>query len=687
MSDWCPPTELPDLRRVDCIAMDTESRDDRLRVDMGSDWVFRAGHLVGVSIAYHAEGEVKGLYFPIRHADTQNFDPEQIYQWIRDHIAAGVRFVTQNGLYDWGWLRTEAGIKMPEGERLEEISALATMVDENRHRYGLDSLCTWRGFPGKDESLLVQGIEALKLVENRRKKLVPQDYIWRLPARYVGPYAERDAISTLLLQEDLNPILDRENTRAAYRLECAILPMVLEMRLRGIRIDLDAAEQARSLLLSKRDAALAELSSQLGCPISMHEIQGRKWLAETFDRHGVKYPKTEKGNPSFTAGKMGWMATHAHWLPKHIAIANKYDKPANDFVQKIIDYTVNGRVHAEINPHRSEDNGTKSFRFSYSDPPLQQMPSRDEELSPLIRGMFLPEPGEVWAKPDASQQEFRFVVHYANQHKLNKAAEAVARYRDNPDTDFHLLAATITGLIRADVKAVNFGKIYGAGVKKFAAMIGKPLGEAQEIYDRYDRELPFLRQLSRIYSARASAHGHIVLYDGARRHFDRFAPGGKWQKGAGPVPLEEAKRRLNDPDHPWYKRGPLYRADVHTALNALIQGSAARHTKLWMLACWREGIVPLLQMHDCLDCSVSTREQAELVARLGEEAVKLDVPMKVDLKYGRNWGDAKHAWEELHQTTSTTISVEHQTSMVVDMPEEDKASIFGVTVKRELVGN
>ena len=278
-----------------------------------------------------------------------------------------------------------------------------------------------------------------------------------------------------------------------------------------------------------------------------------------------------------------------------------------------------------------------------------------------------------------------FVVHYANQHKLNKAAETVARYRDNPDTDFHLLAATITGLIRADAKAVNFGKIYGAGVKKFAAMIVEPLAEAQEIYDRYDRELPFLRQLSRIHSARAGAHGHIVLYDDARRHFDRFAPGGKWQKGAGPVPLEEAKRRLNDPDHPWYKRAPLYRADVHTALNALIEGSAARHTKLWMLACWREGVVPLLQMHDCLDCSVSTGEQADLVARLGEEAVKLDVPMKVDLKYGRNWGDAKHPWEELRQTTSTTISVEHQTSIVVEIPEEDKASIFGISVDRELV--
>ena len=122
MSDWHPPSELPDLRRVDRVSLDTEARDDRLRDDMGSGWVFCAGYLVGVSIAYHAEGGMKGLYFPIRHPDTQNFNPEQIYHWIRDHIAAGVHFVTQNGLYDWGWLRTEAGIKMPEGERLEEIA-------------------------------------------------------------------------------------------------------------------------------------------------------------------------------------------------------------------------------------------------------------------------------------------------------------------------------------------------------------------------------------------------------------------------------------------------------------------------------------------------------------------------------------------------------------------------------------
>ena len=238
MSDWRVPTELPDLRRVGIIALDTETKDDGLRANSGSSWPYRAGFVCGVSVAYQAEGGVRGLYFPIRHPDTQNFDPEQIYRWLRDHVAADVRFVMQNGIYDFGWLRVEAGIRMPPGKRLEEIGALATMVDENRYRYSLDALCTWRGLPAKDEAVLHEGIAALGLItSNKRKKDPPQSYIWRLPARYVGAYAEADAVNTFLLREDLDPILDREGTRLAYRLECDLLPMVLEMRLRGVRVD------------------------------------------------------------------------------------------------------------------------------------------------------------------------------------------------------------------------------------------------------------------------------------------------------------------------------------------------------------------------------------------------------------------------------------------------------------------
>jgi hypothetical protein len=136
-----------------------------------------------------------------------------------------------------------------------------------------------------------------------------------------------------------------------------------------------------------------------------------------------------------------------------------------------------------------------------------------------------------------------------------------------------------------------------------------------------------------------------VLYDNARRHWDRWAPR-VYSKGAGPCSLEQAQQRIRDPGHPWFCE-KLQRVNIHTAFNAQIQGDAARHAKLWMREVWRERIVPLLQMHDGLELSVTTRELGERVARLACEAVKLEVPMRAVIKYGRSWGDAKHEWDAL----------------------------------------
>ena len=210
----------------------------------------------------------------------------------------------------------------------------------------------------------------------------------------------------------------------------------------------------------------------------------------------------------------------------------------------------------------------------------------------------------------------------------------------------------MTGLERNAAKAVNFAKIYGAGVRKFAAMIGKPLAEAQRhLSSNTIANCRSCTSSATSTSERARAQGYIELYDGARRHCDRFDARRQLGEGRRPVFARGSRAAASRiPSIPGIGRGRCYRADTHTAMNALIQGSAARHTKLWMRACWREGIVPLLQMHDCLDCSVSSREQAELVARLGCEAVQLEVPMRVDLKFGRSWGDAKHTWDELHRS-------------------------------------
>ena len=371
--DWKPP-ELPDLRNVGTLAIDTEGKDDGLAANHGSGWPWRGGHVCGASVAYRINGEVRAHYFPLQHPDTENIDRDAMVQWLKDHIASGVRFVAKSGQYDWGWLWADLGIEMPPAEQLEEIDALATLVDENRLKYSLDALCAWRKIPGKDEAALLEGCRALGLIHNGRKKFIPQAHIWRLPARFVHRYAEQDTISTLMLFESLDPILDREGTRDAYRLEVDLLPMVHAMRRRGIRVDISAAEQARDLLLRKRDAVLAQISEKLDASVGMDEINGRKWLISTFNRFGIKYPLTDKGNPSFKRGKRGWMQHSEHWLPPLIVAADQLDQYGDNFLQtQILGHIENGRVYGEIHPHRSDYGGTRSLRFSYSHPPLQQI--------------------------------------------------------------------------------------------------------------------------------------------------------------------------------------------------------------------------------------------------------------------------------------------------------------------------
>ena len=205
----------------------------------------------------------------------------------------------------------------------------------------------------------------------------------------------------------------------------------------------------------------------------------------------------------------------------------------------------------------------------------------------------------------------------------------------------------LTGLQRSVAKTVNFGHIYGMGVQALAATLGVSQSKAQEIYDQYDRELPFAKSLAKVIERGAEVDGFTLLYGGYRRHWKTWVPKGADWAGEGPCSREEADRRRKDSSHPWFGC-QLKRADTRTALNALIQGSAAVHTKRWMLACWREGITPLLQLHDSLELSVASPKQAERVAQLGCEAVKLAVPMRVGLKFGRTWGDAMHTWQELH---------------------------------------
>src|SRR6516225_1827692 len=271
-STWQRPTTLPDLRQAGLIALDSETKDLGLQAGLSPGSSTNNGCVVGISVAHRAGTETPGYYFPIAHPDSDNFPREQVAQWLRDHLKAGVRIVGCNLLYDLGWLSTDLGIPVPSAEQLEEVTAAATFTNENLFTYSLDALCQAYDVPGKDETLLREAITLQLGVKPGIRTNPPQAYIAQLPAQFVGPYAEQDAISTLRLHETLQPILQREGTHKAYRTDVGLIPMVLAMQRRGIRIDVAAAERNRDLLLQKRNTIFAELSDKLGQPVSMEEI-------------------------------------------------------------------------------------------------------------------------------------------------------------------------------------------------------------------------------------------------------------------------------------------------------------------------------------------------------------------------------------------------------------------------------
>jgi Mesyanzhinovviridae DNA polymerase len=641
-SDWKPPLQLPDLRQYDQIAIDLETKDNGLQLGKGPGWAFKNkppwhGYICGLSIAWH-DSQYHAGYFPLQHPSSHCFDKTQVRQWLLDHQKAGVEFIFHNATYDIGWC--EADLAVPVPALLADTGCMAYLVDENRLSYTLDSLCKWRKLPGKNEDTLRDAAYA--------HGYNPKNDMWRLPAKYVGVYAEQDALSTLMLAENLDKTIDIDDVRAAYQLEIDLIPMVHAMRKHGVRIDEDRCRQLYDKYKKQSQEALNDISDRLEHRITIEDVRSAKTLEKIFDGLGIKYPRTAKTQQGSFEAK--WMKDHKHWLPPLIVRAKSREDAAEKFIKNYLqEFCVNGRLHPSINQFRHENlykedargGGTRTYRFSYSDPPLQQIPHRDQEMSE-IRSCFIPEEGEEWLSADFKSQEYRLFVHYAAASNLPKAKEILNRYHENPETDFHQWVADITGLDRKPAKDANFGVIYGAGKRKFAMMIKKTEEEAERILEIYHREIPFAKMLSSKLEEVAALRGYIKLLDGARIRFDWWVAawrkhGVDWEGAMADCHgREEAERRTNDPAHPWYRQR-LRRSRCNKALNSLIQGGAARQIKSAMRDCWRAGLVPLLQVHDELCFSVPNREIGVQIGALMRDTVKLQVPMLVDLEYGESW--------------------------------------------------
>lgn len=630
-TDWEVPRSLPDFSGEKIVAVDIETKDDGLSNNIGPGWVYNMGHIAGVGITTSRESK----YFPVRHPETSNWDEGPIISYLRDLFLSPVRVVFHRAIYDLGWLTT--AWKLPFPNNIEDSMIMEFMLHEYEKTFNLDDSCRRNGIKGKDEHLLRQAADAYGCD--------PKKDMWRMPAKYVGPYGEQDGVATLELAKLLLPKIENQGAMEAYRLETDLIPMIIEMRRRGIRINSSYCEELKEQFIVERDATLNEISRRLnvGREVTIGDLNSPIFLTKLFNSENIPIPqivkkKGEDSRPTFEADVISKID---HWLPSMIVEAKQMNEASNKFIGNYIqNFTHKGRIHAEIHQTKSDDGGARTTRMSYSDPPLQQIPSRNPRIKRRIRTAFEAEVGEIWGALDYSQQEYRLIVHFAYLMKLPGAAEAVQQYLSDPRTDFHTLVANMTKLPRKRAKDVNFAKAFGAGIPKFALMTGMSLEEAEATMNQYDDEMPFVKRLGEESSSLASNRGYIRLLDGARSHYDLWEP--RWQDGKllAAVKHDVALSYARDPEHPWYRK-KLKRAMTHKAMNSLIQGSAARMTKLSMRACYREGLLPLLQMHDELDFSFNNPNDAKLAHELMRDTVGLQVPVVVDSEFGTNWGEAE----------------------------------------------
>ena len=612
ISEWLPPNSFPDLSQATEIAIDLETCDPNME-KFGPGWPRNDGFIVGYAFA------VDGWrgYFPVAHQGGGNLDRGIVERWVKKTLALPCDKIMHNAAYDTGWLRAQ-GFEV--NGRIIDTMLAAAVVDENRFSFSLNSL----GFDYLKDIKSEQGLKNAAADFG----VHPKKELWKLPAMYVGDYAEQDAALTLKLWHHLQTLLRKDEVESIFNLETEMLPILIDLTFKGIRFDREKAERLIKDMKKQEEQLLLNIKKEVGTSV---DIWAAASIATAFDKLKVKYPRTEAGAPSFTKT---FLEGNTHPIAKMIMEARELNKTHGTFLQPYLDFSqADGRIHPHVNQLRSDDGGTVTGRLSMSQPNLQQVPARHEVIGPLVRSLFLPEEGDLWAANDFSSQEPRLLVHYATMLDLPGADTMCSAYNEDPDTDFHQMVADMAGIERKQAKTIGLGLMYGMGKNKLAVELDLPVDEASELITTFHNKVPFLRGtvdavMRRI--EKPSSGGAIRTLLGRKCRFPLWEPMA-WGVNKA-LPYEQAA----------VEYGPrIKRAGTYKGLNRLIQGSAADQTKAAMIALHKAGFRILLQVHDEIAVSVKNKEEAEAAAEIMMNAVKLEVPSRVDVEIGNSWGEAK----------------------------------------------
>lgn len=645
-SNWQPPKieDLPETwEGISRIAFDTETMDPKLG-QMGPGFIRGDAKVIGISLAFKEPGTC--FYIPIAHPEDNVYDVEQFTTYLRRniHYYEG-EVVGANLSYDLESLASEDMV-FANAKFFRDVLIADPLLNELQDNYSLDEVAKRHGFKGKEENLLDEAAQVYGVGKKTG--------MWKLPARFVGPYAEEDARLPLELIERQEKEIRRRNLTQVFDLESRVIPILAKMRRRGVRIDMEKLSKIEEWSIDQEREALQNVQRLSGVTIEVGDVWKADVIAPAIERAtGETLPTTSTGKPQVNQEIFSQLD---HEVIRSIEWARKVNKLRTTFAHSIRQHSVKGRIHCTFNQMAREEDGgggikgARYGRLSCMNPNMQQQPSRDE-FAKHWRSIYIPDEGmDFWACCDYSQQEPRWTTEYANMMGFDKADIALDRYINDPNMDNHAFMAELTGLPRKSAKAIFLGLCYGKGgaslcdelgletrwahvrymdegrqvdyyenrIDAINANAGSTKGyvyraageEGQRIIDQFDAEAPYIRQLSKAAEKRAKSRGRIRTVGGRELNFPRLHNG---------------------------EFDFTYRA-----LNRLIQGSSADQMKRAMVLI-EEAHPDLLQLqvHDELDFSCESVDKAKEVAEIMSTAFPSKVPFKVDVEVGPNWGEVK----------------------------------------------
>jgi DNA polymerase I-like protein with 3'-5' exonuclease and polymerase domains len=651
--------DLPSWRGARRVSVDCETRDEQLGT-LGPG-VRRGAYMVGYSFCI--EGH-RPWYVPLCHEGGDNVeDPDQALEYLRRQAAEFEGEVVGARLdYDLDFME-EAGVTFHPNAVFKDVQVAEPLIDELQHSYSLENILSRHGIPGKDEALLRAAAQAYEVD--------PKKGLWKLPARYVGPYGEGDVTQPLPLLRKQEEIIERDGLGRVWQQGQQVLPILLKMRRRGVRIDFDQLERVERYSIAEELKAWGEVARETGVHIAQGDGAKKEGLERVFQAIGVQPGKTATGQTSITKE---WLEGLKHPVAAAVRRARKMSHLRTTFVHQVREHQVNSRVHCTFNQTRMEsssgvgDVGVAFGRLSSSDYNIQNQPARDPELGPMWRKVYVPDEDGEWAAMDFSQQEpggmldlavlsgpgTRYYIddtqrwNWARRGAHRSALEMVERKRRDPAVDYHTMFTSfaadagafpgVTGemvlgfdkkskelkVIRDPCKNIFLGVCYGSGGAKVCHTLGLPTkwivnrqgrqvevagDEGQRILDRVDEGVPWLRTTAAALAQAAADRGWVRTPMGRRLHFEQ-GPDGEYEF-------------------------------TYRAMNRAVQGGAAEETLESMIAVDAAGGFIQIQVHDELGMTVSNRDEAERYARIMESVNTRQVPSRVDVEVGPSWGEAR----------------------------------------------